>query len=136
MNKIIVLGFLYFLITSCEQKVHLTTRELIGRSAVEYVSLPGIDYLDSSKIYFNSNNEYRRTQGIYIQLKGHYEVRNDTLEIHYHCQEICNNMTCGVQQYVLKSDGKLYLTFMRDIDGIIEDLSNTPFDKVLEVRDY
>jgi hypothetical protein len=131
-----LLGFIFFLITGCEQKIHLTTNELIGKSAIEYVNLPGIDYLDSTRVYFYPNNEYRRTPGMYIQLEGHYEVRNDTLEIHYDCHKKCNDATCGVQQYVMKSDGKLYLTFMRDSDGIIEDLSKTPFDKVLEVQDH
>ena len=118
----------------CNKKVHFTANDLIGKVAVENVEIPSTYYIDSTKTWFEPGNKYRRTEGIYIQTEGPYEVRNDTLEIHYACKEVCDNTACGIQQYILKKDGKLHLVFMRNSDGEVENLSDSPFDPELELR--
>ena len=131
--KIIIVLLLLVATISCDEKAKMPSDYLIGKSAIEYVILPSANYSDSSTIIFESLFKYTRSDGMYVQTEGHYEIRNDTLEIHYACHEECDNSKCGVQQYVLRNDGKLHLTYLRARDGTIEDLSSTPFDKELDL---
>lgn len=120
--------------SSCNQKGEsLEERDLIGVSFRENVELPDINYSQTSIITFLKNNLYERTGIMYVYTKGSYFVKNDILEIHYACGENCNDdSSCGIQQYILGKDSNLHLIYLRESDGHIEDLNDTPFDLKLE----
>ena len=132
--------FLYLILlialatSSCDQKGEpLGERDLVGASFAENVELPDINYSQSSTITFLENNKYERTGIMYTFTKGNYFIKNDVLEIHYACGEYCNdNSSCGIQQYILGKDGNLNLIYLRESDGNVEDLNDTPFDLELE----
>ena len=120
--------------SSCNRKgIHFNESDLIGKSYKEHVELPDINYSESSVITFNENNIYKRTGIMYVYQEGKYYVENDVLEVHYACGENCNiNSSCGIQQYILGENGNLHLIYLRESDGNIENLDDTPFDLELE----
>jgi hypothetical protein len=134
MKLLVGIFLVSFIVLSCNQKgVSLNEEKLIGLSFEEKVELPEINYSQTSIISFENSNLYSRTGIMYIKQTGRYFVDNDILEIHYACGEHCNrNSTCGVQQYILGTNGNLHLIYLRESYGNIEDLDDTPFDLELE----
>lgn len=135
LNQLFLLAFLVgFLSCQENEKVRLTGSDLINKTVIERAEVPAAKYSGTETLWFASRNDYVREGNIYVQKKGHYELRNDTLEVHYDCASPCNKARCGIQRYVKRKGGKLHLVYLRDRDGNIEDLSETTFDKELEFK--
>lgn len=135
MKKSLYLILLLLFISSCTSNTHLDTNQLTGKSYFEIIDLPSQFYLDSCLTTFTTNSTYKREIGIYTQKEGPYSINNDTLTLHYTCRKTCNTDSCGVQKYLLKSDDHLHLTFMRELDGKIIHIKDSPFSKKLEYCD-
>ncbi len=134
MKFLVLIILIFFIANSCNQKGDpLNESDLKGISFKEHVELPDINYSQTSIISFHENGVYKRTGMMYVYSEGKYYIENDVLEIHYACGNHCkHDSSCGIQQYIFDIDGNLNLIYLRESDGHIEDLTDTPFDLELE----
>ncbi len=133
---VILCGLVLPTLIGCESNnLHLSYDEICNRSAIEVIEIPDAYYNDTTYITFHENGFYSRQGDTYLQDKGKFRIENDTLKVYYSCSDDNGESRCGVQKYVLKGDSRLHLTFVRDIDGTVYDLSKVGFGKLLEFID-